>query len=52
MNSKNKRNLIKSIKEYGNLIRENRLLSARLKLKEIEKNVKTDREQFFEWLEA
>ena len=43
--------LIEKIKKYGQLMADGRRFAARYNLKLIEKTIKTDREQFFDWLD-
>lgn len=51
MKDGDKKLLIEKIKKYGELMGEGRQFAAQNNLKLIEKSIKTDREQFFDWLD-
>lgn len=51
MRDSDKKLLIEKIKKYGDLMAEGRKFAAQNNLKLIEKSIKTDREQFFDWLD-
>lgn len=50
MKDSDKKLLIEKIKKYGELMANGHQFAARNNLKLIEKSIKTDREQFFDWL--
>lgn len=51
MRDSDKKLLIEKIKKYGELMANGRQFAAQNNLKLIEKSIKTDREQFFDWLD-
>lgn len=51
MSDGDKKLLIEKIQKYGELMANGRHFAARNNLKLIEKSIKTDREQFFDWLD-
>lgn len=51
MRDSDKKLLIEKIQKYGQLMAEGRRFAAQNNLKLIEKTIKTDREQFFDWLD-
>jgi hypothetical protein len=51
MKDSDKKLLIEKIQKYGQLMAEGRKFAAQNNLKLIEKTIKTDREQFFDWLD-
>ena len=51
MSDGDKKLLIEKIQKYGELMANGRRFAARNNLKLIEKSIKTDREQFFDWLD-
>jgi hypothetical protein len=51
MTDGDKKLLIEKIQKYGQLMAEGRRFAARHNLKLIEKSIKTDREQFFDWMD-
>lgn len=51
MRDSDKKLLIEKIKKYGYLMAEGRKFAAQNNLKLIEKSIKTDRDQFFDWLD-
>ena len=51
MRDSDKKLLIEKIQKYGELMAEGRRFAAQNNLKLIEKTIKTDREQFFDWLD-
>jgi hypothetical protein len=51
MTDGDKKLLIEKIQKYGLLMAEGRHFAARHDLKLIEKSIKTDRDQFFDWLD-
>ena len=51
MRDSDKRLLVEKIKKYGDLMAEGRKFAAQNNLKLIEKSIKTDRDQFFDWLD-
>jgi hypothetical protein len=51
MRDSDKKLLIEKIQKYGQLMAEGRKFAAQNNLKLIEKTIKTDREQFFDWLD-
>jgi len=51
MRDSDKKLLIEKIQKYGQLMAEGRRFAAQNNLKLIEKSIKTDREQFFDWLD-
>lgn len=51
MTDGDKKLLIEKIQKYGQLMAEGRRFAAQNNLKLIEKTIKTDREQFFDWLD-
>ena len=51
MRDGDKKLLIEKIKKYGDLMSEGRQFAAHNSLKLIEKSIKTDRDQFFDWLD-
>ena len=51
MRDSDKRLLIEKIQKYGQLMAEGRNFAAENNLKLIEKSIKTDRDQFFDWLD-
>lgn len=51
MKDGDKKLLIEKIKKYGDLMAEGRKFAAQNNLKLIEKSIKTDRDQFFDWLD-
>ena len=51
MDSETKQNLLKDIKRYGSLLKEGREFSAARVLGKIDRNLLTDRERFFRWME-
>ena len=51
MRDSDKKLLIEKIQKYGQLMAEGRRFAAENNLKLIEKTIKTDREQFFDWLD-
>jgi len=51
MKDSDKKLLIEKIQKYGELMADGRRFAAQNNLKLIEKSIKTDREQFFDWLD-
>ncbi len=51
MRDSDKKLLIEKIQKYGELMADGRRFAAQNNLKLIEKSIKTDREQFFDWLD-
>lgn len=51
MRDSDKKLLIEKIQKYGELMANGRRFAAENNLKLIEKSIKTDREQFFDWLD-
>lgn len=51
MRDSDKKLLIEKIQKYGELMADGRRFAAKNNLKLIEKSIKTDREQFFDWLD-
>ena len=51
MRDSDKKLLIEKIQKYGQLMADGRRFAAQNNLKLIEKSIKTDREQFFDWLD-
>jgi len=51
MSDEDKKLLMEKIKKYGELMAEGRYFAARHNLKLIEKSIKTDKEQFFDWVD-
>jgi hypothetical protein len=51
MRDSDKKLLIEKIQKYGQLMAEGRRFAAQNNLKLIENRIKTDREQFFDWLD-
>lgn len=51
MKDGDKKLLIEKIQKYGELMANGRRFAAENNLKLIEKSIKTDREQFFDWLD-
>ena len=51
MRDSDKKLLIEKIQKYGQLMAEGRRFAAENNLKLIKKTIKTDRDQFFDWLE-
>ena len=51
MRNGDKKLLIEKIMKYGELMAEGRQFAAHNSLKLIKKSIKTDRDQFFDWLD-
>ena len=51
MKDSDKKLLLEKIQKYGDLMANGRRFAARHNLKLIEKSIKTDRDQFFDWLD-
>lgn len=51
MRDSDKKLLIEKIQKYGEMMADGRRFAAQNNLKLIEKSIKTDREQFFDWLD-
>lgn len=51
MKDSDKKLLMEKIQKYGDLMANGRRFAARHNLKLIEKSIKSDRDQFFDWLD-